>query len=316
MSSFSRVFYMFLLIPVLFLACKDDGTSKIVKVGEIMEISGLQGNYFKPRLSPDGKMLLVTNQNDQGLVLYNLETNTKKVISRVSDVGKVAGFTPYGNKVYYISNSIFQNRRVKSLVVQDIETNERIAVVGDARSIYMLQGDLKENSLYFLNDGEVNRYSLDDMRLYTYKETASGAYADPGMKLNVFHEGEKRILSPAGVGRHMWVSMSPDKQRVVFTKVGAGSFTCDLSGGNVVELGDVRAPKWSPNGQYIVAMADKDDGDRFTSSDIILISKDGLQRQNLTEKSDIIAMYPDIAQDGSMIVFSDENGNCYVMRLN
>ena len=94
---------------------------------------------------------------------------------------------------------------------------------------------------------------------------------------------------------------------------GGGTYICDLSGKILVDLGNIHAPKWSPDGKWIVYMDDKDDGYNFTSSEIHVISSDGKWDIPLTSTENEIELYPAWGPQNE-IVYSTESGRIYLLK--
>ncbi len=62
-------------------------------------------------------------------------------------------------------------------------------------------------------------------------------------------------------------------------------------------------------------MDDYDDGHNYTKSDIIKVSKDGKIRENLTQNTDIIALYPAVDSKSHELLFNTPKGRVYKMTL-
>jgi hypothetical protein len=111
--------------------------------------------------------------------------------------------------------------------------------------------------------------------------------------------------------RYIWVSLSPDNKKIMFTAAGKGTYICDLNGKILSSLGSINAPVWF-NNDYVVAMEDKDDGHRVTSSKIVLISVVKKTKTDIST-TDKIAMYPTASGKASRIAYHTENGEIEVV---
>ncbi|MCF6242999.1 MAG: hypothetical protein L3J74_16860, partial [Bacteroidales bacterium] len=141
------------------------------------------------------------------------------------------------------------------------------------------------------------------------------AFTDADLNLVVYKNGKQHILNPFGKGNYIWVSVSPDGTKILFTKTGKGTFICDSEGKNIINLGRLHAAKWSKDGKWVIGMNDFDDGSKYTNSQIIIISPKGINRQVLDLKDIKIALYPDLSDDNSKITFNTDNGKIYVITL-
>ncbi|MBL7067648.1 MAG: PD40 domain-containing protein, partial [Candidatus Marinimicrobia bacterium] len=101
----------------------------------------------------------------------------------------------------------------------------------------------------------------------------------------------------------------------LFTLAGAGTFITDLEGKIQAQLGIANAPKWSPDGKWIVYMVDEDDGHVITASDIWAVSADGKTRIQLTKTSEIHEMYPAWSPLMDKIVFDTNSGKIIIMNI-
>lgn len=94
---------------------------------------------------------------------------------------------------------------------------------------------------------------------------------------------------PPEASMYIWVSLSPNGKYILYNVPLKGTFVCTLKGDVVAEIGRLNAPVWYDN-DIVIGMDDYDDGNNFTSSDIVAVDVHTLERQVLsTEK---IALYP------------------------
>ena len=202
---------------------------------------------------------------------------------------------------------------MSSLYVQEIETGFRTNVVENVRNLKIV--DAGSGSILFYENGELQEFDLTTNKRLPEIRQQVGVFTDANLALSVYQNGQARIINPNGPADYLWPSLSPDKKNILYSVSGKGTFISNLEGTEVVELGRLHAPKWSADGKYVIGMDDYDDGQRFTKSDIILVSSDGKARQNLTKDLDIIALYPTLSPDGTQIFFNDEKGMVYTMNV-
>jgi len=112
------------------------------------------------------------------------------------------------------------------------------------------------------------------------------------------------------------VELSPDGQKLAFEKYGGNMFVFDLQTNKLTDLGQGNHPQWSPDGKKIIYMIAKDDGYRFTQSDIYAINSDGSGKVNLTKTADLIEMNPCWATDGQKIAFDEmTTGKIFILKV-
>ena len=133
------------------------------------------------------------------------------------------------------------------------------------------------------------------------------------LNLNLYRNGEHIVLKPHGDVNYIWSSLSPNKKYILFNTL-HGTAICDLSGKELVNLGNINAPVWYGN-DYVVGMNDQHDGYFITSSEIMMASVDGVERVALTKAEDM-GYYPNVDALSGRIVYSNENGEIRMLQLN
>jgi len=276
-------------------------------------ISTLNKGFFKAKFSPDNDHVVVTTNDDTGLKLYKINEDVMEHLNSKKGAGINPIFTPNGKYVVFQSHDFVNRRRVTSIYFQDVTEKVIVPVIENKRDIKLL--DATVNSIIFLDSDDVKSFNIVTGETISNPKNLTTAYTDNNLNLVAYADGKKKILNPFSDGNYIWVSLSPDKTKILYNKSGKGTFICDLSGKTVTELGRLHAAKWDKSGEWIIGMDDYDDGQKVTKSDILLISKDGKTKKNLTENSDKIALYPDMSSEGKKIIYHDENGGVYLMKL-
>ena len=134
-------------------------------------------------------------------------------------------------------------------------------------------------------------------------------------KIVLVTDGREKILEPLGEGIYVWPSLSPDGQRLLFTKAGEGTFISDLNGNIIEDLGYANAPQWSPDGEWIAYMKDIDEGHRFVESDIFIRSTADSETIKITNTTDTIEMHPSWGNENRRIVFTSAKGQIFMAEL-
>lgn len=187
-----------------------------------------------------------------------------------------------------------------------------------------INADIRVLSNVKLGEGYFPRFA--DAKTVTYLKAENASYLtatvdenatlrvdNENLELNLYRNGEKVVLKPHGDVNYIWASLSPDQTMILFnTKFGTA--VCDLNGKEIVNVGNVNAPVWFGN-DYIVGMNDQHDGYYFTSSNIVIASVDGLERQELTDAKEM-GYYPNVDANSGRIVYHTEKGQIRLMQLN
>lgn len=188
----------------------------------------------------------------------------------------------------------------------------------------MANADIRVLSNQKLGEGYFPRFA--DAETVTYLKAENASYLtttvddnatlrvdNENLELNLYRNGEKQVLKPHGDVNYIWASLSPDQTMILFnTKFGTA--VCDLNGKEIINVGNINAPVWYGN-DYIVGMNDQHDGYYFTSSNIVIASVDGLERQELTDAKEM-GYYPDVDAQSGRIVYHTEKGQIRLMQLN
>ena len=188
----------------------------------------------------------------------------------------------------------------------------------------MANADIRVLSNVKLGEGYFPRFA--DAETVTYLNAENASYVttpaddnatlrvdNENLELNLYRNGEKVVLKPHGDANYIWASLSPDQTMILFnTKYGTA--VCDLDGNEIINVGNVNAPVWFGN-EYIVGMNDLHDGYHFTSSNIVIASVDGAERQELTDAMEM-GYYPDVDAKSGRIVYHTEMGQIRMMQLN
>jgi len=215
-----------------------------------------------------------------------------------------------------------------SVFAQDIRTKKikKIPVKHEAYFPYFAEKSYK----IYLSERNKEVVSLYNTRLR--RETSITELKDPdpfnelslqdrikvrvaGKTIELMKPGAEWLaIAPAGDHFYIWVSLSPDGERILFTASGKGSYISDLEGRIITELGYLNAPGWM-NDDWVLGMNDQDNGHQIESSDIISIHVPTGIRKNLTEGSDEIALHPKSSTAANRIAFHNLNGEAFTMRI-
>lgn len=271
------------------------------------------GLCFYPQFSAEGSKIVCTTAKYKGLYAIDLKTRQKETLTESTGAGYKPVFSLDGEKVYFRKDSYPNRKKQSSLIELDLKTKEEVILrtgqdkisqlnlFDDHVLVYKSQIGLKRIEL----NTEIAKSSVRAQQPVLYTE-------DRSMILD--QNGTKKVLTPLGEGYYIWASVSADQQMILFTLAGRGSYISDFEGKILYELGNAHAPQWSPDGQWIVYMDDRDDGHAYTGSEIFITSLNGKKRFQVTENG-LIAMYPAWSPDGRMITFHSYEGEIYLLQL-
>lgn len=247
---------------------------------------------FYPILNNEGTKLLYTGGNYRGLVIKDLESGSEKIISTEDGAGYNAVFDSDNQKVYFRKERKVAGKRLKAIHSYTLASNKT---------------ELLINELH--QPEEMNR-ALNKVKCPSSDITVT----TEDLYLVVYNGGTRTVLNPLGkVPGYIWASLSPSKDKILFTAPSKGTFIADLSGKIISSLGYLNAPVWYDN-NWIIGMDDKDNGNDIISSSIILIREDGANRTILTPDT-LKAMYPAVSSYSHKIAYNTSEGEIYIMEI-
>jgi len=258
-----------------------------------------------PSYTVDGQALLVTQTAYTGL--WRLDRESEDLVQLTAAVG--AGYEPRSladGSIIYRQDEYEKGRKLTSLFKVQGDEHQRLTEPARFVSPANMMGD----HLIYLQDESFTVLDGTNGEL----QVLSGHYAtvlNDKLTLKVYDQDGIRPIMPQGSGNYIWSAMSPDGQRVVYTKTGTGTFVCDLNGKVLADLGYAHAAQWSPDGSYIAYMKDYDDGVQYTSSEIWVATADGQITWQITDTPERIEMYPQWSPDGSRLVYQSLQGEIF-----
>jgi Tol biopolymer transport system component len=92
-----------------------------------------------------------------------------------------------------------------------------------------------------------------------------------------------------------------------------GAFVCDLAGTVSAQLGKKDAAVWTRDGNWLVYMDDRDDGQRILSSELYCVSPDGKLVVQLTDTENVVELYPQCSPTEDKIVCGTLRGEIYLL---
>jgi len=285
-----------------------------ISVGEIKLIQEI-GEGYEPQFVPGSYSIVFTGRNQKGLWLFNAESKTINNITADAGAGFEPQFSDNGKQIIFKSYRMSENgQRISDIIASDIQTGAKTIMETNLRNASSTK--VVRNQIFYTSNTEIQSINIQSRLKNMPENNTIVALTDDQLNLVVLKDGRKQILNPLGTAYYIWVSVSPDGNRILYNVPGKGSFICDLEGNNLFEIGKLNAPRWSSDGKFIVGMDDIDDGTKFTSSEIVIFSLSDNKKTILSEKAGIIALNPDLSYDGKKIVFNNEKGEIFIMNLN
>jgi Tol biopolymer transport system component len=268
------------------------------------------GSYMLTGTVPDSRLLLVTAEGYKGLSLLDSKKGKIRKISSDPGAGYEPAVTEDGKSVIYRSDVFSEQKKYTSLYNYNLVTGETVTLLDKERGV--LPAAVSGNRILIKSDSK----SMVEM-------SGSAALKGTGDDIFIVIEnlvpvlytgGERKPLRPSGEGYYIWVSLSPDRSKIVYNFQGRNTFICNTEGRILYDAGRINAPKWL-NDNIIIGMDDKDDGHRVVSSEIVYFSLPAGKRSNLTDTGTRTEMYPFPVSGGSRLAFCTDKGEIYIMKI-
>ncbi len=298
------ILFLFLALTVNFA-----GNIKVIEKQKLTDLT--EGEFFFPKFSPDGKSVFFTSANYSGI--WQLDY-TSKILRRIVEhngAGYKFSFSEDGKKLFFRTTELKNRKRFHKLVEYNLTDNTEALLEDDARNL---------TPPLFVNGSEVIYAKDKNVKILRRNLSKSNALKTPvayieNRDLVLILNGTKKVLNPLGKGIYLWPSVSPDGEKILFTLGGKGTFISDLEGNILAKFGYANYPKWSPDGNWILYMRDKDNGYNYTESDLYVSDKDGRETFKLTDTKNEIEMYGEWSPDGKEIVYHTVKGEIYLLKL-
>lgn len=264
-------------------------------------LKGVESEMHHPVLSADGSQLMFSESNFSGLRLYNFSDNVVVKVSAEARAGFDATFSLDGRQIYFVTQTLENNRNMRQAKCYDIETKQIVELTKPARLVTRPVA-LKKGYATTVN-GELVVTDAMSTRVRT-----------EGTKLIIAKNGVEKAYTPIeGSAGYIWSSLSPDGTKVMFFAAGHGIVITDLNGNVIANPGNYETPVWYGN-NHIVAMNATNDGHNYRSSQIVIVKADGSEMQELT-KPESMTMTPTASFAAGKIVYSTIDGRLYQMNI-
>lgn len=284
------------------------------EVTELQRIKTGANTAYHPKFMPDGKTLLVTAENYDGLGLVDMERGVYTKLTDMEGAGWLPEISEDGKTI--LTRGMNKDNFTQSIYSLDVATKALTVVAENVEHVNNIAFHNGVATIGINGKAVTKTVSADFTPVRAMNNDMLLTNED--LKLVLYRNGVRTVLDPlkGQFGdwdpQYCWSSISPDKTRILFY-CKRDAYTCDLNGQNVVKVGRVQSPQWRGN-DHVVGMNDEHDGYFNTRSDIVIVRTDGTQYQQLTAPSSEIKMFPSVSSDGR-IAFHTEDGKIYVMTI-
>lgn len=272
-------------------------------------------------MSHAGDFALLTTDTYDGIARYDFATRRTTIVTEAHGAGIAPALSSDDAVVAYREVSYdATHRRYSAARAANLRTGEETEVMAPSRDLCAvavdgnvataIMGADRISPRRVISRGDTDKVS-DPRRI-----SAQPVLAIDRGQLTITVGDNTRVLSPCGTEgtSYIWPSLSPDGTRVMFYLVGGGIYTCDLDGGNLKFVSDLRAPVWYDD-DTIIAMNDIDGHDTQESSTLVAVRLSTGEQQVLCGGNDLIAMYPQASDKAQAVAFTTAAGAPYLLHL-
>lgn len=297
-----------LLLPVL-LFFSYFATAQEIEVVKTEQLSFQQdANFAWAEFVPETNFLLVSKQTFKGLYLINTKTKAIKQIVADAGAGHKPAISADGTKIVYKNDSFKGKLKYSELKEYDLKTNKNKLLVNKTR--HVSSPAFSGSQLVYFKSGEQKKTNVNVKATKKNEIVVQTENLKPFITSKV---GVKKYM-PSGEGNYIWVSLSPDKTKMVYNFNGRETLISDLNGNILAKLGHFHAPQWL-NNNILIGMNDKDNGEVITSSEIVSYSLKKRITKKLTNTSNRIELYPAVSLEAKQIAFQTNKGEIFIMNI-
>lgn len=267
--------------------------------------------------SPDGLKIAYTKSGYQGIWVWDLQSQTTKLIT--DEIAAGFGFKWTADSKLILSRvaKYEELKRFNAVKIFNVETGESIQL-SDYKTMmpyipHWVDGDSKVYLPLKGNDETFDSGMKKNKSVSNYKVAFE---KNNKIVVKDLANSTEKILEPIKNSEYINLSISLDQSKIVFEVMGGNMFVVNTDGSNLIDLGKGNRPKWSADSKKIIYMITEDNGHEFTASDIYIVNADGSGKINLTNSETVLEMSPCVSPDGKSIVFEDYlNGSIYLMNI-
>ncbi|MBQ4291446.1 MAG: hypothetical protein IJS19_01060 [Muribaculaceae bacterium] len=284
---------------------------KVVKTQRFDAGSGM----YHPVFTPDGKSLLVSSEDYNGLSVFDMTTKKLTSLTKMAGAGWLPEISADGRSV--VCKEMHATEQKVTLHSIDLATKASTTLA--SRIDHVNNVNLVDNKVQYAPLGSGMLTKQFTARKVSTKAVGSSVYATTeDLKVVVYRNGVRNELklntANGDEDLYCWVSLSPDKSKVVFSGK-RGTFTCNLDGSGLTYLGRFFAPVWCGNDYIVGHNTASDDGYVISRGDIVVVPAKGGKIQQLTTSNSELKMFPSANAEGNRIAYHTGDGKICVMTI-
>lgn len=252
-----------------------------IKLSEIQKISK---NTKFPSISPDARKVLLFSpekgETPKRLIQWSSDDKVERELMRGQDVSMFISWDDSDNvSMRQADKPFFHDAHILKLNISGKKTALRT------------KKPLAESKYFTYDD--------DDVIILVRKDTET-----------------LQAISDVSADRYYSPMLSPDEKFIVFSGLSTGVHVFDIEKNAVVYIGKNGVdPSFSPDGRYVVYAVTTDDGENFTSGDLVLLDLKTRSRRTLSNPKGEIRLRGTISRNAAFAAYETAQGEVFRVKL-
>jgi len=270
----------------------------------------IKGDYTIAGIGPDGKSMLVTKPLYTGLYLIDLESGDFRTLTNLPGAGYQPAFSKDGQSLVFRSDDFSAKKRTSSIYLLRLDSGDTTVILRRGRIVSppVVVGN---TIAYTVNE----KLKTDGFRWSPMGHVLEKTFVQlEDLQPVLWSDGIKRVYKPSGEGSYIWVSLSPDGQKMVYHLAGKGTFVSDLYGRKLLSAEDLANPKWL-NNNYIIGIKPRGYGSGYPSTDLVAFCVKTGKKSIITNTANVNERNPYPFDKGRSIAYQSSDGTFHVIKL-
>lgn len=287
--------------------------------GSEILINGSPDNpVMNPVFSPDGNKIAYTKAGYKGIWIYDINTKSSKQITDEDAAGFAMKWSNDSKSILSRVAKYEDAKRLNAVKVFNVDVNESIQLTEyRTRMEYLPEWSDGDSKVILPTKESYETFSSGKPKLlYKNNNGKNVLLKYDKIVTQDLTNNDFQNIKPFEGAQYINLSISPDKNKVVFKVVGGNMYVMNLDGTGLTDLGQGNQPRWSFDSKKIIYIIAEDDGQEYTASDIYVINTDGTNKRNLTNTKDLIEMNPALSPNGKTLVYDEyKSGKIYFTKF-
>ncbi|MDP4277727.1 MAG: hypothetical protein Q8914_08845 [Bacteroidota bacterium] len=300
--------HVWLFLPLL---AYTSFAQQIKTTGTHTVVPAIKGEYTISGVTPNGKELLVTQPYSNGLYLIDLKNGKTRTVTERPEAGYNPAFSSNGHFLCFRTSDYSEKKKYSTLYKIKLSSGDTTVLVRKGRNVScpVVVG----NDLVYTVDGQLKTNRLS-WRLFRHSVKKPFVLTEDLTPV-LWIKGKKNVLKPGGEGSYIWVSLSPDRKKLLYYQTGKGAFVCNLNGEILISAGDLMEPKWL-NNDCIIGIGSHGNEQKSTSTDVMACWVKSGKRTVITNTANVNERNPFPFSKGKKIAYRTTAGALMIATIN